>query len=79
MGSRVDPLSMMLNGLPIDPAGHYRVAMNNFLADGGDGFTVFKLGTDQLGGAVDVDAFAAYLTAHAPVPPGPMNRISKAS
>ena len=34
----------------------YRVAMNNFLADGGDGFSVFNQGTDQLGGEIDLDA-----------------------
>ena len=35
--------------------------MNNFLATGGDGFTVFRQGTDQLGGEIDLDAFARYL------------------
>ena len=40
-----------------------RVTMNNFLAFGGDGFTVFNEGTDALGGAQDIDAFADYLGA----------------
>ena len=52
-----------INGTPIDPAGSYRVTMNNFLATGGDGFTVFNSGTDVLGGAQDIDSFVAYLTA----------------
>ena len=34
--------------------------MNNFLATGGDGFTVFNEGTDSLGGAQDIDALVAY-------------------
>ena len=34
--------------------------MNNFLATGGDGFTVFNEGTDALGGAQDIDAWVAY-------------------
>jgi 5'-nucleotidase len=49
--------------------------MNSFLATGGDGFSVFNLGTDQLGGEVDVDAFEAYLKANSPVSPGPQDRI----
>lgn len=39
--------------------------MNNFLAFGGDGFTVFNEGTDALGGAQD-DAFAAAFAAAEP-------------
>ena len=34
------PTSITLNGTPIDPAASYRVTVNSFLADGGDGFTV---------------------------------------
>ena len=37
--------------------------MNNFLADGGDGFTVFAECTEPLGGEIDLDAFARYLEA----------------
>ncbi len=37
--------------------------MNNFLAAGGDGFTVFNEGTDALGGAQDIDALVAYFRA----------------
>ena len=39
------------------------MTMNNFLATGGDGFTVFNEGTDALGGAVDLDALVAYFEA----------------
>ena len=39
-GSRVVPGSMMLNGTPIADGSTYRVATLNFLADGGDLFTV---------------------------------------
>jgi 5'-nucleotidase len=41
----------------------HRVTINNFLSTGGDGFTVFKRGTDLLGGAQDIDALIAYLAA----------------
>ncbi|WTG93726.1 bifunctional metallophosphatase/5'-nucleotidase [Kitasatospora sp. NBC_01560] len=56
--------SVRLNGAPIDPAGKYRVAANEFLAGGGDGFPAFAAGTDKLVGASDLDVFAAYLGAH---------------
>jgi 5'-nucleotidase len=73
-GSKVSDIK--LNGTPIDPATGYRVTMNSFLATGGDGFTVFNQGTDQLGGAVDIDALEAYLTAHNPYATVTPNRIT---
>ena len=76
-GSKVGDLS--LNGAAIVPTSSYRVTLNSFLADGGDGFTVFKDGTDRLvqPNLVDVDAFQAYLKAGAPVAPGAQNRITR--
>ncbi|THF68890.1 hypothetical protein E7T06_14610 [Deinococcus sp. Arct2-2] len=53
--------ALVLNGTPIDPATTYRVAVNNFLADGGDGFTTFRQGKDLIGGDLDIDAFRSYL------------------
>jgi 5'-nucleotidase len=66
----------MINGVPIDPNASYRVTVNSFLADGGDGFTVLTQGTNRLGGEVDTDAFEKYFQAHSPVEPGPQNRIT---
>jgi 5'-nucleotidase len=57
---------IFVNGTAITPTTSLRVTMNNFLASGGDGFTVFNQGTDALGGAQDIDSFAAYLTAAGP-------------
>jgi 5'-nucleotidase len=65
-----------LNGVTLDPAASYRVTMNSFLADGGDGFSVFTLGSNRLGGVVDTDALEAYFAAASPVAPGPQNRIT---
>ncbi|HEX6888670.1 MAG TPA: bifunctional metallophosphatase/5'-nucleotidase [Candidatus Nanopelagicales bacterium] len=76
-GNKVDPASIRLNGVTLDPAGNYRVTVNSFLADGGDGFSVLKEGTNRLGGAVDTDAFEAYFQANSPVAPGPQNRITQ--
>ncbi len=67
--------SASLGGVPIDPTATYRVVTNNFLADGGDNFAAFKSGTNQYYGGLDIDAFAAYLTAHSPYTPGPLTRI----
>jgi 2',3'-cyclic-nucleotide 2'-phosphodiesterase (5'-nucleotidase family) len=76
VGNRVDPASITLNGTPIDPNASYRVTVNSFLADGGDGFAAFTLGTDRTGGGVDLDAFTAYLGANAPVAPPAGNRVT---
>jgi 5'-nucleotidase len=75
IGSRVDIASIMINGIPIDPNASYRVTVNSFLADGGDGFTVLVGGTDRLGGDVDLDALVKYFENNSPVAPGPQNRI----
>jgi 5'-nucleotidase len=76
-GSRVDPASIKLNGQTLGTTTQYRVAINNFLQGGGDNFTVFKDGTNVLGGDIDLDAFVAYLSKHTPVAPGPRNRIAR--
>jgi 5'-nucleotidase len=61
----------------IDKAARYRVAVNNFMADGGDNYTVFRSCAEPLGGEIDLDAFARYLGAHSPVAPPPLERIEK--
>jgi 5'-nucleotidase len=52
--------------------------MNSFLASGGDNFSVFNLGTDQLGGDLDLDALEAYFQANSDgVAPSSQNRIQQ--
>jgi len=75
--NKVIPGSVKLNATPIDPLASYRVAMNNFIGDGGDGFAVFKDGTDVLGGDVDLDALVQYLMNHDPLPYPELNRITR--
>jgi 5'-nucleotidase len=75
--SKVDPATIQINGVTVDPAANYRVTVNSFLADGGDSFPVLPLGTDRLGGAVDTDALEAYFVAFSPIAPGPQNRITQ--
>jgi 5'-nucleotidase len=76
-GSRAT--NLRLNGTPIDPAVNYRVAVSNFLADGGDGFTNLRNGTNRIGGPIDLDALVAYMQAHSsptsPIAPPAADRI----
>ncbi len=74
-GSRVSALT--LDGKPLSETGGYRVAMNSFLASGGDNFTVFNQGTDALGGDQEIDALEAYLDASGPVLPPATDRIRR--
>jgi 5'-nucleotidase len=72
-GERI--IDVRLNGEPLRDDQVYRVAISNFLASGGDNFTVFREGTEPVGGPQDLDALEAYLTAHPRLSPPPTNRI----
>lgn len=78
--ARVVADSIKLNGAAIDPAATYRVAMNSFLAGGGDGFAELGKGADVLVGSDDLAAFESYLTANssaaAPYPVPTADRIT---
>ncbi|MFK0026238.1 bifunctional metallophosphatase/5'-nucleotidase [Streptomyces sp. NPDC090798] len=78
--ARVVADSVKLNGAAIDPAATYRVAMNSFLAGGGDGFAELGKGGDVLVGGDDLAAFESYLTANssatAPYPVPTADRIT---
>jgi 5'-nucleotidase len=76
-GSKVDPTSVMINGVYLDPTANYRITVNSFLSDGGDNFSVLTEGTDRLGGEVDLDALVTYFGLHSPVAPGPQDRITR--
>ncbi|MEQ1529333.1 MAG: bifunctional metallophosphatase/5'-nucleotidase [Methylococcales bacterium] len=71
----VDPASIEINGVPVDPAASYRVTVNNFMADGGDQLYVLTKGSNRLGGALDSDALESYFLANPLLTPGPKNRI----
>jgi 5'-nucleotidase len=61
-GSRVVAGSLKkLDGTTVNPATTYAVAMNNFLAAGGDGFTVLAGATNVTPGPIDLDALVAHL------------------
>ncbi|MEU5901502.1 MULTISPECIES: bifunctional metallophosphatase/5'-nucleotidase [Streptomyces] len=77
---RVVADSIKLNGKAIDPAATYRVAMNSFLAGGGDGFAELGKGTKPVVGSDDLKAFNDYLTANSsadkPIAPPKADRIT---
>lgn len=58
-GSRV--VEVRVNGAPLDPDAEYTAAMVDFLATGGDRYTVFTEGTNVVNGPSDVDALVAYM------------------
>jgi 5'-nucleotidase len=75
----VDPADVSIGGVPLDLAASYRVTVNSFLADGGDGFAVLRSGTDRIGGLEDLQALEAYLAAAEPggIEPPPLDRITR--
>lgn len=71
-GSRVQELRVA--GLPVDPARDYRITVNSFLADGGDGVAMLTRGRQRVGGIPDLDALVSHLLATNPSP-DPVPRI----
>ena len=79
-GERVVAGSMRLDGRPIELEETYRVTVNNFLAEGGDGFRVLREGTDRSAGPADIEAVVAYLSQASstqPLAPDRTPRISR--
>ncbi len=68
-GSRIG--SIRLDGVPLREDVDVRLTVNSFLAAGGDGFHILREGRDRVGGALDIDAFTAYLAARSS--PGPLS------
>lgn len=63
-GAHIVPGSARLDGKPIEPGASYRIAVNNFLAEGGDNLPMFREGTKRNYSSIrDVDVLRAYLIA----------------
>lgn len=75
LGERIMADKMILNGRPIEAGSGYRITLNDYLAVGGDGFTVAKQGAAALYGGYDADALFAFFKAHGPIGPLPPTRI----
>ncbi|MFC5469275.1 bifunctional 2',3'-cyclic-nucleotide 2'-phosphodiesterase/3'-nucleotidase [Cohnella suwonensis] len=51
------------DGTPLDDAASYTIVVNDFMATGGDGYTLLLKGTNREAGPVDLDATIAYVQA----------------
>ncbi|MBF6327861.1 bifunctional metallophosphatase/5'-nucleotidase [Nocardia transvalensis] len=75
-GHKVLSDTVRIGGQALNPVAVYVVSTNNFLAAGGDGFSVFTQGSPAGVGPTDLDAFESYLKTHGPIEP-PSGRIEK--
>ncbi|MDP9085190.1 MAG: 5'-nucleotidase C-terminal domain-containing protein, partial [Pseudomonadota bacterium] len=66
IGNRVTRIQ--LNGKPIVATRRYRVATIDYLASGGDGYSVFADGRDAVEAGTDLDATAAWIAKGQAVP-----------
>lgn len=70
-------VGITFNGAPLDETASYRVAVNSFLATGGDNFATFTQGTNRSdSGQVDLQAAVDYFAANSPVAPPELGRSS---
>ncbi|HET7816011.1 MAG TPA: bifunctional metallophosphatase/5'-nucleotidase [Sphingomicrobium sp.] len=65
-GDRI--VDMRLSGRRIDPTAPYRITVNNFLASGGDNFTVLAAAGGAVDAGLDLDALEAWLKQGARIP-----------
>ncbi|MGH3658835.1 MAG: bifunctional metallophosphatase/5'-nucleotidase, partial [Micromonosporaceae bacterium] len=76
-GNKVDPASIKINGVVVNPTTAYRVTANNFMADGGDSYSAFVNGAPRTGGKVDLDALIDYMGAHPGLTAPPATRSTQ--
>ena len=79
-GSRVSDVQVKdgANFAPIDSAKTYKLATNNFMRAGGDGYSIFKEGQNAYDFGPDLaDVTAAYVAAHSPYKPYTDGRIAE--
>lgn len=75
-GQRVD--GIMIGDKPLDPAAHYTLATNDYMAGGGDGYVALEAGTTLLGardGKLMANDVMAYIAARKTVAPKVEGRI----
>ena len=58
--------AIVRDGVVLEPGRTWRVTVNNYLANGGDGFSTLTAGTQRIGGAQDIDALVAYMASTLP-------------
>jgi 5'-nucleotidase len=77
-GTRVPDASVEINNAPVVATNVYRITVNNFLAGGGDGYTVLRdFGRNAVTSMDDLDALIAYLDGPtAPIGAPALDRIT---
>ncbi|HTV23110.1 MAG TPA: 5'-nucleotidase C-terminal domain-containing protein, partial [Polyangiaceae bacterium] len=71
-------VEVLQDGTPLDPDAEYSVSVNDFIAAGGDNFTLLTGGRDQVGGPIDLDAFVTFLAAQTqPIALPALGRITR--
>ncbi|MGW2017937.1 bifunctional metallophosphatase/5'-nucleotidase [Streptomyces sp. NPDC001927] len=75
VGERIAFGDVRINGLPIHPAGTYRVAALAYTVVGADGYTAFAGYTAPVRNGADHESFVDYLRAHKQIAPAPLNRV----
>jgi 5'-nucleotidase len=76
-GRRIVPGSMKLNGTPVELDQTYRITVNNFMAGGGDNFTVLLQGTNVQAGDIDSVVAKLYFRVKGIVNAPTLDRISR--
>lgn len=75
-GDRVTAVPLQ-DGAPLDDAVTYRIATSNFMATGGDQFTILTKGTSTVDTGINlVDTIVRYLSVNSPVDPQVEGRLT---
>ena len=72
-----DRKPIKIGGVAVVATQSYRITVNAFLADGGDGFAVLKEGTNRVAGGLDLDALLKLFSDRGAFAPPPSNRITR--
>ncbi len=74
-------LDVQVDGQPLDDARDYRLVVNGFMADGGEGLSVLRQGRDRTVLGVDLDALLEWVALHPEavdqVEPGRIRRVER--
>ncbi len=70
-------IRVLHEGQPLDSERKYSVVMNEYLAEGGDGFTVLQSVKRTPTALLDIDALERYVKKHSPIRPNAEKRIER--
>jgi 5'-nucleotidase len=77
VGKKVNISNIKINGTPIDPNSFYNVTVDEFMAEGGNNFSVLKAEVNRTKlSLLDINATVDYFNHSSPVQSGSGNRIA---